>query len=93
MNATHEARRIAVIAVIVAIPVGAWGIHYGGDWERTAAIATVSAAASAHGCKLNGDDVNRLITQYRDQNDIGWSESGDAVAKTIGKNCAAATSS
>ena len=80
-------------AVIIAIAVGAWGIHYGGDQERRAAITTVSAAASAHGCKLNNDDANRLITQYRDQNDIGWYESGDTIAKTIEKNCTAATSS
>lgn len=82
-----------MVAVIIAIPVGAWAIHYGGDRERLAAIATVNAAASAHGCKLYGDDVNRLITQYRDQNNIGWYESGDTIAKTIGKNCTAATSS
>lgn len=93
MDSIQTERRIAVVAAIIVILVGAWGIYYGGKRERTAAIATVSAAASTRGCKLDSDNINRLITQYRDQYDVGWYESGGAVAKNIRKNCATASSS
>lgn len=83
----EKTRRIGVIATIIAIPLGVWGIHAGGEREKLAAINVVSAAAAAHGCKLYDANISRLITQYRDQNNIGWSESGSTIAKNVEKSC------
>jgi len=89
----ERTRRIAVIATIVVIPLGAWAIHDGGAREKLAAMNMVSAAAAAHGCKLDDADLSRLVTQYRDQNNIGWSESGSTVARNIVKSCPNTSSS
>lgn len=89
----ERTRRLAIIVTIVAIPLGAWGIHVGGEREKLAAISVVSAAATAHGCKLDDADIDRLVTKYRDQNNIGWSESGSTVAKNIEKSCPNTSSS
>lgn len=86
-------RWVAVIGLVVAIPLSAWAINYGGERGKVAAIDTAAAAASAHGCKLDRAALDRLVSQYRDKSDVGWAESGDTVAQGIAKACPAVSSS
>lgn len=86
-------RWVAVAGLVVAIPLSAWAINYGGERGKVAAVDTVAAAASAHGCKLDRAALDRLVTQYRDTSTVGWAESGNTVAASIGKACPAASSS
>jgi hypothetical protein len=92
LNANRIAQWVAVVAAIVAIPFGVWAIHARAQQGKIAAIATVSAAASAHRCKLDDTEIGRLVTQYRDRNDVGWAETGSSVAKSIAKMFPAASS-
>ena len=87
MNSVRTTRRIAVIAALVAIPAGIWGIHLVGRQDRLAGIATASAAAAAHGCRVDNAVVSQLVKQVRDESTIGWAESGNDVADHFASGC------
>lgn len=88
MNAVRTSRRVALIAALLAIPIGIWGIHLVGQQDRLAGIATASAAAATHGCNLDGVSIGQLVSQVRNESTIGWTESGNDVAEGFAGGCA-----
>jgi hypothetical protein len=87
LDSLQKRRRAAVIAAIVAIPFEISALRHVGQEDKLAGIATASAAATARGCHFNRTDISRLVEQYRDQQDVGWAESGSKVAQDIDNNC------
>lgn len=87
MNTVRTSRQVAVIAVLLAIPAGIWGIHLVGRQDRLAGVASATAAAAAHGCHVDGAAISQLVRQVRDKSTIGWAESGNDVAKDFDTGC------
>lgn len=87
MDAVRTSRQVAVIATLLAIPAGIWGIHLVGRQDRLAGIATASTAAAAHGCHVDTVAVSQLVKQVRNKSTIGWAESGDDVADRFASGC------
>ncbi|MDE2167002.1 MAG: hypothetical protein KGJ66_11785 [Alphaproteobacteria bacterium] len=87
MNSVRTSRRIAVIAALVAIPVGIWGIRFVGRQDQLAGIAQASAAAATHNCNLGSAAIGQSVSQVRSQSTIGWAESGSDVAKSLDDGC------
>jgi hypothetical protein len=87
LDSLQKTRWVAVVATLIVIPCGAVALRFIGRQDRNAGIATASAAAAAHDCKLGRADILRLVEQYGAHYDVGWAESGSAVAKNIGKDC------
>jgi hypothetical protein len=93
MDAVRTSRQVAVIATLLAIPIGIWGIHLVGRQDRLAGIATASAAAAAHGCHVDNLAVSQLVKQVRDKSTIGWAESGNDVADRFASGCSGSAAS
>lgn len=87
MDAVRSSRRFALIAAVVSIPLGVWGVRVVAHQDKLAGVATASAAAAAHGCELGAVAITRMVSATREHSTIGWAESGSTVAKDFAGGC------
>ena len=75
-----------VIFVVCCIVLGFLVAAFDSQEEKDA-VDLASAAASQASCNLERDNIVSDIQRYREEHQLGWSESAKDVASGLARNC------